>query len=305
MTTGNLIFVISICIVGALILLNMRYRFTAMMFGGLEHPTMIPVEIQTRTTELDGAEMVFVPAGPFWMGSLEDDSYAYQNEMPQREVTLDAFWIDRYEVTNARYAACVDAGVCKAPFAFGMFKPNSSTREQYFGNPEYVNYPVIYVNWFAAQEYCTWAGKRLPTEAEWEKAARGTDGRLFPWGNKDVTGNLANLADANTNYDWTIRYINDGFQDTSPAGNYPQGASPYGAMDMAGNVWEWVQDWYDVSYYRTAPDENPAGPDEGEYKGLRGGSWQSSNWGIRAALRSRLEPDIAYNYIGFRCAMDD
>ena len=305
MNTSSFVVIIVFILAGVLILLNMRFRFTELLFNPSQQPGMEPVEEQTRISETDAAVMDYVPAGSFWMGSTTDDRYAYQNEMPQREVTLDAFWIDQTEVTNAKYAACVNAGVCDPPTAFGMIKLNSMTRDSYYDNPEFDNYPVVYVNWFSAQTYCEWAGKRLPTEAEWEKSARGTDGRIFPWGNQNVTGKMANLADANTDYDWTMRFIDDGFADTSPAGNYSAGASPYGALDMAGNVWEWVSDWYDEEYYQSAPNTNPIGPAEGDYKVLRGGCWQSSNWGIRSAIRSRLSPDTSYSYVGFRCVMDD
>ncbi len=289
-----------------LVLLNMRYRFTEMLvINQSQHPTMTPVQVQTRHTENGQVDMVYVPQGSFWMGSTTDDRYAYQSEMPQREVTLDAFWIDATEVTNARYAACVEAGACRPPTAFGMIKKNSMTRPSYYDNPDYADFPVVYVDWESAQTFCQWAGKRLPTEAEWEKAARGTDGRMFPWGNKNVTGRLANLADVNTDYDWSIRFVDDGYADTSPVGYYPAGVSPYGALDMAGNVWEWAADWYDETYYQTGPLINPTGPQTGDYKSLRGGCWQSSNWGIRAPVRSRLDPKIGYSYVGFRCAADD
>ncbi len=287
-----------------LVALNMRYRFTSLLLDSPDYTPMPTVEQRVQTSQIDGAEMVFVPAGVFLMGTPEDDPYAYQNEMPQHEVDLPAFWIDRTEVTNAQYAACVEDGACEPPQAFGMLKPNSMTRPSYYGNPQYDNYPVVYVTWQAANAYCEWAGKRLPGEAEWEKAARGTDGRRFPWGNQNVTSELANLADSRTDYDWSIRYIDDGYEDTSPAGNYPLGASPYGAVDMAGNVWEWVMDEYSVDAYQHAASQTSAEQDD-RFRVLRGGSWQSSNWGIRSALRSRVAPDTAYSYIGFRCAMDD
>jgi eukaryotic-like serine/threonine-protein kinase len=250
-------------------------------------------------------EMVYVPAGPFIMGSKEDDSKAYASEKPAHEVYLDAFWIDRTEVTNGQYARCVDTGVCEHPTAFGVEKTDSVTRDWYYSNPAYDDYPVINVNWNAARVYCEWAGRRLPTEAEWEKAARGTDQRWFPWGNKNVRGSYLNLADRGTGYEHSYNLVDDGYDDTSPAGNYPAGASPYGAYDMAGNVWEWTADWYSRSYYRESPYENPTGPETGALKVLRGGSYNNGNWAIRPTTRSYLGPIYAYAYIGFRCAASD
>jgi serine/threonine-protein kinase len=245
----------------------------------------------TQISPIDNMVQVYVPAGSFQMGSDAGDS----NEKPVHPVTLDAFWIDRTEVANAMYALCVEAGKCPPPFS-----PKSDTRNSYYGDAQYDNYPVIYVTWDNANAYCDWAGRRLPTEAEWEKAARGTDERTYPWGNEQPAGNLLNFADSNTNFDWSDRTVDDGYADTSPVGNYPDGASPYGALDMAGNVWEWVNDWYDEAYYGSSPSENPQGPASGQYRVLRGGSWGSSD-SVRAANRSWYEPGFDYD-VGFRCA---
>ncbi len=304
LTPGGGIALALLIIAVILVALNMRFRFTSLLLDSPKYTPMPTVVQRVQTSPIDGAEMVYVPAGAFLMGSPEDDPYAYQNEMPQHEVYLDAFWIDRTEVTNAQYAACVADGACQPPQAFGMQKLNSMTRPSYYGNPEFDLYPVVYVTWQAANAYCEWAGKRLPSEAEWEKAARGTDGRRFPWGNENVNSELANLADSRTDYDWSIRYIDDGYEDTSPVGNFPLGASPYGAVDMAGNVWEWVMDGYSVDAYKSAASQVPVVTDE-QFRVLRGGCWQSSNWGIRSAIRSRVAPDTAYSYIGFRCVIDD
>jgi formylglycine-generating enzyme required for sulfatase activity len=230
----------------------------------------------------DGMEMVYVPEGEFTMGS--DDGA--DDEKPAHQVYLDAYWIDRTEVTNAMYAKCVADGSCK--------NAASSVRSS-----KYANHPVIYVNWDDAQEYCTWAEVRLPTEAEWEKAARGTDGRIYPWGNDNDP--------AKYYVDWTTKpgTINVGL-DTKPVGSYPSGASPYSALDMAGSAWEWVSDWYSPTYYQTSSLSNPQGPDSGDNRWPRGGSWGN----VRSSARSdhaRYElhliiPTISELNIGFRCA---
>ena len=203
-----------------------------------------PSSGDTWISPLDGAAMVYVPVGDFTMGLVEGDSDARDEELPQHTVTLDAFWIDRTEVTNAQYEKCVTAGACDAPE-----KTKSNTRDSYYGNSLYDDYPVIYVTWYDAEDYCEWAGKRLPREAEWEKASRGTDGGEYPWGNGSPSATLANYG------------ANEG--DTTEVGSYAGGASPYGPLDMAGNVWEWVADWYDGDYYSSSPDRNPTGPSSG------------------------------------------
>lgn len=222
---------------------------------------------------------VYVPAGTFQMGSDSGEA----DEKPVHPVTLDAFWIDRTEVTNKMYALCVSAGKCSPPSS-----TKSSTRDSYYGDAQFDNYPVIYVSWNDANAYCEWAGRRLPTEAEWEKAARGTDGRTYPWGDAAPDSTRLNFN------------INVG--DTTEVGKYPSGTSPYGALDMAGNVYEWVNDWYDESYYSNSPSENPQGPDSGRYRVLRGGSWLYVDYFVRAAYRGSYVPGNIYYDIGFRCA---
>ena len=232
--------------------------------------------------------LVYVPAGEFLMGSADGDADAYSHEKPQHRVTLDAYWIDKTEVTNGTYARCVQAGACRAPS-----QTSSSTRSSYYGNPAYENYPVIYVSWNDAQRYCVWAGRRLPTEAEWEKAARGADGRKYPWGNAWDAGKV-NSSEA-------------GPKDATAVGSYPAGASPYGALDMAGNVLEWVADWYHANYYAGSPARNPTGPASGAYRVLRGGSLRDDGGGVGAAVRRSyvpggVNPGYVNDGYGFRCS---
>jgi formylglycine-generating enzyme required for sulfatase activity len=197
----------------------------------------------TQISPENAVVMIFVPAGEFEMG-VEDGS---DREKPVHTVYLDAFWMDQTEVTNAQYEMCVDADACEPPLDY-----SSSTRESYFWNPDFADFPVIHVNWGNANEYCSWVGSRLPTEAEWEKAARGTDGRDFPWGES------ANCQKANFRY-----YTSSCVGDTTEVGSYSEWVSPYGILDLAGNVWEWVQDWYQENYYTLSPDDNPKGPPRG------------------------------------------
>lgn len=229
-----------------------------------------------RTIQVDHMEQVYVGAGPFLMGSTNDDPHAKPDEFPQHHVELDSFWIDMTEVTNAQYAVCVEQEACVAPL-----------HSRHFGRPELADHPVIGVTWYEAQDYCEWAGRRLPTEAEWEKAARGVDGRIFPWGNDPPTPERAAFD------------LKDG---TRPVGSYPEGASPYGALDMAGNAWEWVADTYDPDYYSVSPEVNPTGPPVSvNNRGVRGGAWNTAPFTVRAANRFWSFPRRDY-FDGFRCA---
>lgn len=238
--------------------------------------------VGSTLTGNDGMSLLYIPAGKFTMGS--DDGN--DDEKPAHTVNLDAFWIDKTEVTNTMYAQCVAGGKCDAPST-----TTSARRDSYYGNPQFDNFPVINVDWNMADTYCEWAGRRLPTEAEWEKAARGTDGRTYPWGNDAPNKNLLN-------YDGP----NDG--DTTEVGAYPNGVSPYGVLDMAGNVDEWVADWYGEIYYTSSPLSNPLGPSSGQYRVLRGGPWLTYDYYIRSSYRGSLDPSHTDYYTGFRCAMD-
>ncbi len=258
----------------------------------------------TLVREKDGMEMVYVPGGTFEMGSTDAEIDAafeqceqdrggseycahdyYESETPRHSVTLDAFWIDRTEVTNAQYARCVADGTCSPPS-----KSGSWTRDSYYDVSQFDDYPVIYVSWDDADTYCQWAGGRLPTEAEWEYAARGPDGHIYPWGNETPDDT------------WMNYNVRGG--DTTKVGSYPDGASWVGAMDMAGNVCEWVYDWYASDYYRVSPVENPTGPDTGDYRRvLRGGMWGDDRTNLRSAARSGSDPSYRYDNLGFRCVV--
>jgi formylglycine-generating enzyme required for sulfatase activity len=233
--------------------------------------------IETRLSSADGMTQVLVPAGDFRMGT---DEKGVQKNRPAHLVSLSAFWIDQTEVSNAMYALCVEAGECPLPGA---------GQNPYYGNSKYEDYPVVYVTWSEADAYCRWAGRRLPTDAEWEKAARGTDGRIYPWGNDPPDMSLAN-------YDLNIG-------GALPVDRYPLGASPYGALNMAGNVREWVSDWFHEFYYLVAPQNDPQGPPETGRKSLRGGSYLDDANEMRVFNRFDHEPNSPGENRGFRCAV--
>lgn len=269
-------------------------------------PTSTPLPVATATPDTirispkDGMTQIHIPAGTFTMGGM--DVYRENDEQPPHQVRLDSFWMDQVEVTNGMYELCVRAGVCLLP---GEFR--SDNREDYFGIPEFRDYPVVNVTWFDADAYCKWAGRRLPTEAEWERAARGDDLRNYPWGDEPPN-------EFNSN---SLNVVGD----TTRVGSYTEGASPFGVLDMAGNVWEWVADYYKSNYYAVSPLDNPQGPTRDEARSdlrvIRGGSFQEDGVFLRLANRSFLDgpdpsakrEDKAYygkssTRIGFRCAED-
>jgi formylglycine-generating enzyme required for sulfatase activity len=226
--------------------------------------------------EFAGRLQVLVPAGVFIMGSEEGDA----DEKPAHQVSLGSYYIDQHEVTVAQYRACVEAGACSEPLSATLCNWQGAAED---------DHPINCIRWAEAHAYCQWAGLRLPTEAEWEKAARGTDGRTYPWG-EDFDRGKANYAD----HGIMLR--------TKPVGSYPEGRSPYGADDMAGNVYEWVADWYEPNYYPTSPFEDPQGPANASQRVLRGGSWWFESSRMRTFHREPYLPEDTDIDIGFRCA---
>jgi len=269
----------------------------------------------TWTRPADGMVMVYVPGGEFEMGIDADGAkYARQlckayageaalavcqpmsfaNERPAHTVALDGFWIDRTEVTNGQYRRCEEAGVCDPPT-----ESSSYTRDSYYGDSAYDDYPVIYVNWLRANTYCEWVEARLPTEAEWEYTARSPEGWTYPWGN-EFDGTRLNYCDVNSKLGPKDETVDDGYADTAPVGSYPAGISWCGALDMAGNVREWVADWF--GYYPSERRVNPTGPSSGESRIPRGGSWLDAPDNIRSTNRGENTPDYTRHKVGFRCA---
>jgi eukaryotic-like serine/threonine-protein kinase len=258
----------------------------------------------TMVSKADGMELLAIPAGNFIMGELAAKAQAdclefstncpddyFTDETPPHTVKLDGYYIDKTEVTNAMYALCVSAGVCEPPD-----NKSSFSRSDYYENSQYDKYPVIYVTWYDADAYCKWSGRRLPTEAEWEKAARGKDGRVYAWGNSDPTCTI-------TNY-WPFSRKEGCKNDTTGVGSYPANRSLYGALDMSGNVWEWTADWYGETTYATSDQLNPHGPADGTVRVMRGGAWSYYENSLRTTNRHGKPGDYSDNALGFRCVMD-
>jgi formylglycine-generating enzyme required for sulfatase activity len=229
---------------------------------------------------MEPAPSAMIPAGEFWMGV--DGLQGLDDERPRHRVTLDAYAMDVHEVTVALYSIFLKKTGRTPP----LFWDTVDVKQ-------HADRPVIGVDWEDAEAYCRWAGKRLPTEAEWEHAARGEDERRYPWGNLTPTPEYANYGiGARFSYDQTLM----------PVGHYEKGKSPYGLYDMAGNVWEWVQDWYATNYYEVSDKHNPRGPEAGQFKVLRGGSWSELPKYLLTYGRFKLPPNTRNSYIGFRCA---
>jgi formylglycine-generating enzyme required for sulfatase activity len=216
---------------------------------------------ETRVASADGMIEVFIPAGVFIMGGV--DAKAAENEKPIHQVSMPDFWIDKVEVTNGMYTLCAAAGACRLPQEF-----HSETREKYYGDPQFADYPVVYVTWLQAKTYCEWAGRRLPTEAEWERAARGDDSRVYPWGDQIPDATRANFSNL--------------IGDTASVGSSPAGASPFGVLDLSGNVAEWIHDVYSATYYNTSMSVNPQGP----------GGLSTYNYVLRGGTFQDVEGDI-------------
>ncbi|MGD8555615.1 MAG: SUMF1/EgtB/PvdO family nonheme iron enzyme [Anaerolineales bacterium] len=278
-------------------------------------PTKIPISTHafespdTRTRVRDGMVLVYVPAGQFEMGSGHDE-----RARPVHTVSLDAFWIDQTEVTNAMFSMFLNEQGNQVEEGVSWLEPGAGHRGIVYGHIEErdgefrpsagnEDYPVIEVSWYGAAAYCAWVGGRLPTEAEWEYAARGPQAWAYPWGN-DFDGTRANYCDINCTYSWRDTNYSDGFALWTAVGSYPNGASWCGVLDMAGNVWEWVGDWWSDDYYAHSPAHNPQGPESGTLHIARGGSWFDEGGQAGAARRAVLTPSsYRMHWVGFRCVV--
>lgn len=282
-----------------------RTSYLLVILGFLGLLVSVVLTPKSIMAEVVVEDMVYIPAGEFIMGSPSGEGNS--DEYLQHKVYLDAFYIDKYEVTNEDYARFlnekgnqeeegalwldIDSWACSIEKREGRYQSKSG----------YERYPVVRVTWYGARAYAKWRGCRLPTEAEWEKAARGgLVGKKYPWGNKGPDGSQCNFADKNLNSSWCDKVADDGYGSTAPVGSYPPNG--YGLYDMVGNVYEWVNDWYDENYYQKGRLYNPQGPDTGSFPVIRGGSWFNTAWNLRCASRYYCAPDFAMNIFGFRCA---
>ncbi|MCA9929185.1 MAG: SUMF1/EgtB/PvdO family nonheme iron enzyme [Anaerolineales bacterium] len=281
----------------------------------VDNPSVTPVS--TRTPELhdtqsrsrDGMIMVYVPAGEFEMGDNGEE-----RARPVHTVTVNAFWIDQTEITNAMFTEFLNEEGNQVEEGVSWLEPGAGHRGIVYGHIEendgafrssvnYEDYPVVEVSWYGAAAYCSWAGGRLPTEAEWEYAARGSHSLQYPWGNT-FDGTRLNYCDVNCTYDWRDTAFNDGAAMWTSVGSYPDGASWCGALDMAGNVWEWAEDWWSEDYYAASPTDNPQGASSGTLHVARGGSWFDERVGTTTFRRAVLTPSsYRMHWVGFRCVV--
>jgi formylglycine-generating enzyme required for sulfatase activity len=244
-------------------------------------PTNQPPKGATQISPIDHMVLIYIPAGTFLQGTKLNPNFPPTSENPQRKVYLDGFWIDKTLVTNAMYRSCMTAGQCDKII-------NNDLENNNFTAGGALDLPVVYVTWYNAQKYCNWVGGSLPTEAQWEKAARGSkDDRTYPWGDNDPNPSMLNF--------------NNLLGSTTISGSYPTGASPYGVLDMAGNVRQWVADWYQSDYYTVAPDKNPPGPAMGTKKVLKGGGFNDPANYVRISSRLAHPPSSPGSNRGFRC----
>lgn len=290
----------------------------------------------TLTRSADGMVMVYIPAGEFKMGApglewirwtqskrelkhVHYRPFVFLDETPQHVVYLDAFWLDQTEVTVAMFRKFVETtGYITTAEREGWGRPwTDGPKELEWrkvngadwqhprgpGSTAEDNHPVTQVSWEDAAAYCQWVGGQLPTEAQWEKACRGTDGRMWPWGNK-FDGTRVNSCDARCPIErWRDDRFDDGYAFTAPIGSFPTGASPYGALDMAGNVWEWVADWYKKDYYHNSPYKNPLGPGSGTFRAMRGGAWYDTDVWMTCTVRHQNPSWYRCEDVGFRCVI--
>jgi len=272
----------------------------------------------TRQNSIDEAVAVYVPAGTFVMGSDDDEDLVYPAG-PKHTVAVDAFWIYQHEVTNAQFRKFVaETGYTTSREEAGKSWVFQDGDWGWVSGANWAapqgpgsdldgldDHPAVHVSWFDAAVYCAWAGGRLPTEAEWEKAARGEDGRTYPWGENAPSGKRVNFCDLNCESIGANLAADDGYALTAPVGIYPDGASPFGVFNMAGNVYEWVGDWYEYDYYETSPDVNPTGPERGDRRVVRGGCWAGQPKILTAWFRKAEFPDFSSDTYGFRCVLED
>ncbi len=241
--------------------------------------------------------MIFIPEGSFTMGFKIDNNKEWgdMDEEPVHRVTLSSYWIDKYEVTSSNFSTFLNKNKNEAHRFIEITPAVTIELENNLYRPRkgLENYPVNRVSWFGADAYCSWKGKRLPTEAEWEKAARGTDQRIFPWGNEFPD---------NSRVTYRRKFNEQGFQVMEPVDGMKHGVSPYGVHHMAGNVWEWVSDWFDATVYQDENRKDPQGPESGTSKVLRGGNWYYKAYYMRTTYRFNEKPEIFKVWQGFRCA---